>query len=178
MKTIICILVITSIVVTLIYFKPIILNNSKKESMAIYKPFNNKAIPAWGLNNSSYDISDFLKKLEFHSANERERAMYNINKDDGDFLKFHPSKHYIPIDPVEPNFNSDVNHYLQHNNQNKKQDSNIQKQNPIEQHHRHFPIFSSFFAFLHPRKREHKHQTHHHNRHKIHYHDRNHNQKK
>ena len=175
MKTIICILIILLIVVTLIYLKPIVIDDSKKESMALFKPFNNNAIPAWGLDNTSYDISDFLKKLEFHSANERERAMYDINKDDSDVFKLHPSKHYIPIVPVQPNFNSDENHYLEHSNQHKKQENNIPKEQPVEPEHRHFPIFSSFFEFLRPKHREHRHRRHHHDRHERHHHYRHHN---
>ena len=54
--------------------------------------------------------------------------MYDINKDDSDVFKLHPSKHYIPIVPVQPNFNSDENHYLEHSNQHKKQENNIPKE--------------------------------------------------
>ena len=174
MKTIICILIILLIVVTFIYFKPIIIGDSK-ESMALFKPFNNNAIPAWGLDNTSYDISDFLKKLEFHSANERERAMYHINNDESDIFKLHPSKHYIPIIPNQPNFDLDMNHYLERSNQHKKQNNNnIPKEQPIvPQQHKHFPLFSSFFEFLHPKHKEHRHR-HHHNKHKRHHYHRHH----
>ena len=76
----------------------------------------------------------------------KERAMYHINNDESDIFKLHPSKHYIPIIPNQPNFDSDMNHYLERSNQHKKQNNNIPKEQPIApQQHKHFFLFLVHF---------------------------------